>query len=73
MRTARGWEPLVAYYPRSVSNLVEAALSHGRAAPHVLLDRTAAVAVRVSDARELTNVNTIADLDEVARTFPGKS
>jgi len=67
VRTARGWEPLVAYYPKTVSNLVEAALSHGRAAPHALLDRTSAVAVRVSDVKELANVNTLGDLEMIAR------
>jgi molybdopterin-guanine dinucleotide biosynthesis protein A len=70
VRTARGWEPLVAYYPKAVSNLVEAALSHGRAAPHMLLDRTSAVAVRVSDLTELANVNTLGDLETIARASP---
>ncbi len=67
VRTARGWEPLIAYYPSSASNHVEAALSHGRRAPHTMLDRAGAVAVRVSDRSELVNVNTPADLAVAAQ------
>jgi molybdopterin-guanine dinucleotide biosynthesis protein A len=62
IRTASGWEPLVAFYPASVLNDVRAALSEGELAPRHLLDRWQAIAVEPVDSGELTNVNTRTDL-----------
>jgi molybdopterin-guanine dinucleotide biosynthesis protein A len=61
-RTARGWEPLVAYYPREALNDVRAAISQGRLALHELLDRLRAVPV-AAGGEQLRNVNRREDLD----------
>lgn len=61
-RRAGRWEPLIAYYPRSVSNRLEAALRDGDRALHRLLDELDAIPVEVSDPSELANVNTPEDL-----------
>lgn len=62
IRTAAGWEPLVAFYPASVLNDVRAALSEGKLAPHRLLEHWQAIPVESVDPSELTNINTRADL-----------
>jgi molybdopterin-guanine dinucleotide biosynthesis protein A len=61
VRSARGWEPLVAYWPVPVYKHVRAALEQGALAPHELLDRLGAVAVTGIAAGELHNVNTRED------------
>jgi molybdopterin-guanine dinucleotide biosynthesis protein A len=65
VRTRAGWEPLVAFYPRSALNDVRAALSQGSLALHVLLDRWPTVAVEPIDVRELCNVNTRNELTRI--------
>jgi len=62
VRTAAGWEPLVAFYPASVLNDVRAALSEGKLAPRSLLERWQAIPVEPVDPSELTNINTPTDL-----------
>ena len=69
MRSLRGWEPLVAYWPRRVYKQVRAAITAGRLAPHVLLESLGAVAVTGVDSAELINVNTRADLERAAAEF----
>lgn len=66
VRSARGWEPLVAYWPRRVYKQVRAAIDAGRLAPHALLDALAAVAVAGVRPAELSNVNTRDDLARAA-------
>lgn len=68
VRSMRGWEPLVAYWPRSVYKQVRAAIAAGRLAPHALLDSLGAVAVTGLDPEELINVNTRADLERALAT-----
>ena len=63
VRSMRGWEPLVAYWPRRVYKLVRAAITAGRLAPHTLLDSLGTVPVTGLDPAELINVNTRADLE----------
>jgi molybdopterin-guanine dinucleotide biosynthesis protein A len=58
LRTATGWEPLIAFYPRAVLNDVRAALSEGSSAPHRLLTGWQAIEVEPTDERELSNINT---------------
>jgi molybdopterin-guanine dinucleotide biosynthesis protein A len=65
VRSARGWEPLVAYWPRAVYKQVRNALWSGAWAPYALLDRLGALSVTGVDPRELVNVNTRADLARV--------
>jgi molybdopterin-guanine dinucleotide biosynthesis protein A len=62
VKTTAGWEPLVAFYPRSVLNDVRAALSEGKLAPRHLLAHWQATAVEPLDPSELTNINTHTDL-----------
>jgi molybdopterin-guanine dinucleotide biosynthesis protein A len=66
VRSAGGWEPLIAYWPRWVYKLVRAALWRGSLAPHQLLDRLGALGVGGVDPVELRNVNTPADLDKAS-------
>jgi molybdopterin-guanine dinucleotide biosynthesis protein A len=74
IRTSRGWEPLLAFYPRSVLHDVRAALSQGSLAAHALLERWSTIAVAPTDAGELANVNRRADLDPLgAATSPASA
>jgi len=66
-RCSGRWEPLIAYYPRSASNRLEAALRDGDRALHRLLDELDAIPVEVSDPSELANVNTPEDLAALAK------
>jgi molybdopterin-guanine dinucleotide biosynthesis protein A len=70
----RGWEPLVAYYPRWVLHQARAAISHGVWAPHRLLERLGAIPVEVVDRCELANVNRPSDLArlQARRATPGR-
>ncbi len=70
VRSMRGWEPLIAYYPPSTLSYVRVALQHGRAAPRVLLDRLAAMAVRPRCSTEIINVNRPSDLDRARNAAP---
>lgn len=67
LRSARGVEPLVAFYPRSALPVLRAALREGNMALHRLLPRLRAIELRIGAAREVLNVNRRGDLDEVAR------
>ena len=65
VRSRRGVEPLVAFYPRSALPLLAAALREGNRAMHRVLPRLRAIEVEAGDARELHNVNRPGDLDLV--------
>jgi molybdopterin-guanine dinucleotide biosynthesis protein A len=62
IRTSRGWEPLLAFYPRAVLHDIRAALSQGALAAHDLLDRWSTIPVAPIAPAELVNVNRRADL-----------
>jgi molybdopterin-guanine dinucleotide biosynthesis protein A len=67
LRSAAGWEPLFAYYPRSVLNDVRAAINQGAYAPQKLLDRLGAVSIAAPSPSETANVNTQEDLERILR------
>ena len=67
LRSARGWEPLVAYYPRTVLNDVRAAIQQGSYAPHKLLARLGAISIAPASKSETLNVNTPEDLNSALR------
>jgi molybdopterin-guanine dinucleotide biosynthesis protein A len=62
LRGPHGWEPLVAWYPRSALHTVRLALRSSRPAPFLVLERLGALALPVVDASEVINVNTRSDL-----------
>lgn len=62
VRSPRGLEPLVAFYPRSALPLLEAALAARRLAMHRLVARLEPVVLDVRDARAMHNVNRRSDL-----------
>ena len=62
LRGPQGWEPLVAWYPRSALQTVRSALRSSRPAPFLVLERLGALALPVADASEVINVNTRSDL-----------
>jgi molybdopterin-guanine dinucleotide biosynthesis protein A len=62
LRGPQGWEPLIAWYPRSALQTVRLALRSARPAPFLVLERLGALALPVSDASEVINVNTRSDL-----------
>lgn len=62
VRSVRGWEPLVAYYPKWVLNDVRAALDQGQLAPHRMLERLPTVALWLTGGCQLANVNRPGDL-----------
>ena len=64
LRSAAGWEPLVAFYPRAIFHDIRAAIQVGMLAPHKLLDRLGAIGV-AADPKEVTNVNRTEDLARV--------
>ncbi len=66
VRSRRGLEPLVAFYPRSALPFLCAQLRGGQRALHRLLPRLGALEVEVTDAREMHNVNRPADLAALA-------
>lgn len=68
VRSSRGLEPLVAFYPRSALPLLAAGLREGNRALHRLLPRLGALEIRALDGRELHNVNRPGDL-ELATTW----
>jgi len=63
VRSRRGLEPLVAFYPRSALPFLAAALREGNRALHRLVPRLGAIEVEAGDAREMHNVNRPGDLD----------
>lgn len=71
LRSDAGWEPLFAYYPRTVLNDVRAAIDQGAYAPQKLLDRVGALSIPAASATETANVNTQADLERVLRDGSG--
>ena len=71
LRSAAGWEPLFAYYPRTVLNDVRAAIDQGAYAPQKLLDRLGAVAIPAPSPSETANVNTQEDLERILRDESG--
>jgi molybdopterin-guanine dinucleotide biosynthesis protein A len=70
VRSPRGVEPLVAFYPRSALPILAGGLREGTKALHRLIPRLGASFVVASDARELHNVNRPGDY-ELARTWSG--
>ncbi len=70
VRSPRGVEPLVAFYPRSALPILAGGLREGTKALHRLLPRLRASCVDTTGARELHNVNRPGDL-ELARTWSG--
>ncbi len=73
LKTGSRWEPLVAFYPRSVLNDVRAALSEGRSAPHRLLDDWRTIAVEPTHGDEVSNINTPTDLGRTLERAAGRS
>lgn len=71
LRGPQGWEPLVAWYPRSALHTVRLALRSSRPAPFLVLERLGALALPVVDASEVINVNTRSDL-AAARAARGR-
>jgi len=67
VRSVRGWEPLVAFYPRAVLPRLAAALREGQRAPHRLLERLGALALAAGSSDEVCNVNRLEDLATVSR------
>ena len=63
VRSRRGIEPLVAFYPRRALPFLAAGLREGNRALHRLVARSGALAVEAPDSREMRNVNRPADLD----------
>jgi molybdopterin-guanine dinucleotide biosynthesis protein A len=64
LRSGAGWEPLIAWYPRSALHVVESELRSAKPAPYSVLERLGATALPVMDGGEMINVNTPGDLDE---------
>lgn len=67
VRSRRGIEPLVAFYPRSALPFLAAGLRGGNRALHRLLPHLGAITIEVGDAREMHNVNRGPDLDLALR------
>jgi molybdopterin-guanine dinucleotide biosynthesis protein A len=67
-RSAIGWEPLVAYYPRNVLDALAGALRSHCLAPHRILEKVGALAIAGVPAAELRNVNRPTDLPPSRRT-----
>ncbi|HYC00652.1 MAG TPA: molybdenum cofactor guanylyltransferase [Candidatus Limnocylindrales bacterium] len=67
LRGARGWEPLVAFYPKSVLPALLGALREGLLAPHRLLARLGALAVSAPSAAETWNINRAGDFEHALR------
>ena len=71
LRSGAGWEPLIAWYPRSALHVVEHELRSAKPAPYSVLERLGAVALPVMDVGEVINVNTRSDL-AAARAARGR-
>ena len=67
LRCAGGWEPLIAYYPRSALTGLEAALREGLLAPRKVLDALGAHALDGHGRGQLANVNRPLDLEQVSQ------
>lgn len=63
VRSRRGLEPLVAFYPRAALPLLAAGLREGNRALHRLLPRLRPLVIEAASAREMHNVNRPGDLD----------
>lgn len=66
VRSRRGLEPLVAFYPRRALPFLAGGLREGSRALHRLVVRAGAIAIDAPDSRELVNVNRPADFDRLA-------
>lgn len=67
VRSRRGLEPLVAFYPRSALPFLLAALREGSRALHRLVPRLGALEVQAGESTEMHNVNRPEDLVEARR------
>lgn len=63
VRSPRGLEPLIAFYPRTALPILAAGLREGNRALHRLLTALAPLEIPVGESRELHNVNRPADLE----------
>lgn len=72
LRSLRGWEPLVAFYPRAAFPLLAAALREGQRAPHRLLERLGALALPAGRTGEVWNVNRVEDLAAATEVERGR-
>ena len=66
VRSRRGVEPLVAFYPRSALPRLAAGLREGNRALHRLLRHLEALTIDAPDAHEMHNVNRPEDLARAA-------
>lgn len=66
-RGSRGWEPLLAFYPRAALQQLRSGLREGPRALHLWLDRLGALAVTGIGAGELININRVSDLERLVR------
>ncbi len=66
VRSHRGLEPLVAFYPRRVLPFLAAGLREGNRALHRLVVRIGALEIGAPDPREMHNVNRPQDLERIA-------
>jgi molybdenum cofactor guanylyltransferase len=67
VRSRRGVEPLVAFYPKAALPWLAAGLREGNRALHRLLPRLRPLEVEAAGAHEMHNVNRAADLDVALR------
>jgi molybdenum cofactor guanylyltransferase len=70
VRSPRGLEPLVAFYPRTALPILAGGLREGTKALHRLLPRLRATSIDAAGSRELLNVNRPGDF-ELARSWSG--
>ncbi|MFN2376534.1 MAG: molybdenum cofactor guanylyltransferase [Candidatus Binatia bacterium] len=63
VRSRRGLEPLVAFYPRAALPVLAAGLREGNRALHRLLPRLRPLVIEAGSAREMHNVNRPGDID----------
>ena len=70
VRSPRGLEPLVAFYPREALPILAGGLREGTKALHRLLPRLRATSFDAAGSRELHNVNRPGDF-ELARSWSG--
>jgi molybdopterin-guanine dinucleotide biosynthesis protein A len=66
VRSSRGIEPLVAFYPKRVLPFLSAGLREGNRALHRLIGRIGALEIDAPDPREMHNVNHPEDLARIA-------
>ena len=71
VRGRAGWEPLLAFYPRTALQQLRSGLREGPRALHSWLDKLGALALVDIAAEELTNMNRASDLDRVSKRAKG--